>query len=181
MNDLSARSRLLTGAAALLTMLLLAGCALTVTDGQTTVRSSLTGRINISLPLNPVITRFAPTRGEGAYYRVGEPIQFNIATSTSGYVTLTYLDASGAVNVFARNIYVTGGNNLISGPDARHTFEVGFPPGVMLIRAAFTPQPTSSTVAYAGIRSQSAWSSQIQLDVRGSAYADVVQTWINVD
>jgi hypothetical protein len=177
------RSRVLAAAAALLAAVLLSGCAVTVTDGRSTVRGTLTGRINISIPTTPVITRFSPTRGEGAVYRVGEPISFNLRTSADGYVTLTYLDAGGAVSVFARNLYVRGGvNHVLSGPDSGHIFTVGFPRGTMLIRATFTPQPTNTgIVTYVGVRNQAGWSNRIELDVRGSPYADVVQTWLTVD
>jgi hypothetical protein len=183
MNITRTSSRIMAGAFMLLAALLLAGCAVTVTDGRTSVRGRLTGRINISIPMTEVITRFSPTRGEGATYRIGEPISFNLRTSSSGYVTLTYLDAGGDVSVFARNIYVTGGrDHVISGPDAGHFFTVGQPRGTMLIRAVFTPQRTNTgVVTYSGVRSQSAWSSRIQLDVGGSPYADVVQTWLVVE
>lgn len=179
-------SRIAVAAAALIAAFVLAACAVTVTDGSTSVRGSVhtqvSGRIHLSFPLSTVITRFEPTRGGGAYYYVGDPIEFRVRATRNGYVTLTYLDAGGNVNVFARNIYVQGGReNIITGPDSGHSFNVGFPRGIMLIRAAFTPEPTNpARVTYSGVSGQSGWTNRIELDLGGGSYVDLMQTSIDV-
>lgn len=176
-------SRIAVAVAALIAALILSACAVTVTDGSSSIRSTVRGRIQLSFPLNTVITRFEPTRGGAANYHVGDPIEFRLRTTRNGYVTLTYLDAGGNVNIFARNIYVQGGReNIISGPDSGHRFEVGFPRGLMLIRAAFTPEPTNTArVTYAGVSGQQGWTNRIELDLRGGTYVDVLQTSIYVN
>ena len=163
-------------------ILALGGCTIYLADGETTVRSSIRGRITFGVPLDDVITYFAPTRGAGASYRVGEQIAFDIRTTTDGYVTLTSIDPDGFVHTFVRNVYVRGGvRQTIEGPDRRHIFVVDPPRGTLRIRASFTGQRTDpSRVRYQGQRGEEAWTQSISVDVRDYDTRDVVETHIFV-
>lgn len=169
-------------AAALALVLALGGCTVYLTDGETSVRTSVRGRITFGVPLNDVISYFAPTRGAGANYRVGESIAFDIRTDRSGYVTLTSIDPDGYVHTFSRNIYVRGGSRqTIEGPDARHIFTVDPPRGLLRIRASFTSSRTDpGRVSYRDKRGEDAWTQSISVDVRPYDVRDVVETHIYV-
>lgn len=170
----------LIAAAAL--VLVLGGCTVYLSDGETSVRSSIRGRITFGVPLHDVITRFTPTKGAGANYRVGESIAFDIRTTSDGYVTLTSIDPDGYVHTFARNIFVRGGvRQTIEGPDRRHIFTVDPPRGLLRIRASFTSGRTdSSRVSYRDKRGEDAWTQSIAVDVRPYDRRDVVETHIYV-
>lgn len=163
-------------------ILALGGCTVYLTDGETSVRSSVSGRITFGIPLDDVITYFAPTKGEGSTYRVGEQISFDIRTSSDGYVTLTSIDPDGYVHTFARNIFVRGGyTQTIEGPDRRHIFSVDPPRGLLRIRASFTGSRTDpSRVRYQGQRGEEAWTQSISVDVRDYDTRDVDETYIYV-
>ena len=62
------------------------------------------GRVGYGIELGEVMTGFAPGRGEGATYYVGETITFLVRSREAGYLTLTAIDPDGLVYVFARNI-----------------------------------------------------------------------------
>lgn len=159
-------------------VMFLAACTVT-----TRVDGNLHGRVRIETPVraDSVITQFRPTRGHGSIYRVGEDISFVLRSNRSGFVTLSYLDSSGRVAVFARNIRVNPSRNVITGPDPSHVFTVAEPRGFMQIRASFTAQPTNEAVVrYQGQRGQSGWNSVLTLDVSGQPAYDAVQTYIEV-
>lgn len=163
-------------------ILALGGCTVYLSDGETSVRSSIRGRITFGIPLSDVVTYFAPSRGAGANYRVGESIAFDLRTTTDGYVTLTSIDPDGYVHTFARNIPVEGGvRQTIEGPDRRHIFTVDPPRGLLRIRASFTSGRTdTSRVSYRDQRGEEAWTQSISVDVRPYDTRDVVETHIYV-
>jgi hypothetical protein len=160
----------------------LGGCTIYLTDGEASVRTSVRGRITFGVPLDDVITRFTPTRGVGASYRVGDPIAFDVRTTNDGYLTLTSIDPDGFVHTFARNISVRGGvTQTIEGPDSRHIFTVDPPRGLLRIRASFTSGRTdTSRVTYRGQRGEDAWTQSISVEVRPYDVRDVVETHIYV-
>lgn len=163
-------------------VLALGGCTVYLTEGETSVRTSVRGRITFGVPLQEVITQFTPTRGAGATYRVGEAIAFNLRTTSDGYVTLTSIDPDGYVHTFARNIFVRGGTTqTIEGPDRRHIFTVEPPRGLVRIRASFTSGRTdTSRVSYRDKRGEEAWTQSISVDVRPYDTRDVAETYIHV-
>lgn len=167
---------------ALALLVALGGCTIYLTDGETSVRSSVRGRITFGVPLNDVISYFAATRGEGSTYYVGDSIAFDIRTNRDGWLTLTSIDPDGYVHTFARNIFVRGGSTrTIEGPDARHIFTVDPPRGLLRIRASFTSGRTDpSRVQYRNQRGEEAWTQSISVDVRPYETRDVVETHIFV-
>jgi hypothetical protein len=110
---------------------------------------------------------FEPDRGRTASYRVGERIAFDVRTNVDGFVTLSALDANGAVYVFARNVPVRGGRaERIEGIGPRQRFVVDPPLGRHFVRASFTPARTDEIVLYVGIIGYDAWLRQISLELR---------------
>lgn len=161
-----------------LLLLVLSACTVT-----TRLDGTLSGRVRFDTPVraDTVITEFRPTKGTGSIYRVGEPISFTIRSSSSGYVTLSYLDSHGNHATFARNIYIHAGRSTISGPDPRHHFTVAEPRGIMQIRASFTSDRTNeSRVQLIGRGGNSSWNSVLVLDVQGQPLYDAIQTYIEV-
>ena len=153
-------------AAFLLALLLgaLPACSVYVTPDDVTVR----GGVGYGLELGDVITTFAPGRGEGATYFVGENIAFRVRSREAGYLTLSAIDPDGLVYVFARNVPVGRGTNLITGPNARTTFSLTPPRGLHRVRASFTSRPTDTArVTYRGEFGEDLWTRSIVTDLEG--------------
>lgn len=169
-------------AAIILLVATLASCTVYLTDGETSVRTSVRGRISFGIPLDPIIHRFAPTRGEGSTYRVGEEIAFTVQTSADGYITLTAIDPDGLVYTFARNLFVRGGQvTTISGPSSREVFTIEPPRGLQRVRASFTPSRTdTSRVTYRGRRGEEAWTQGIVVELRDFPTRDVAETYFYI-
>ena len=151
---------------------LLTGCRVTITPGTV----SFNARFGIEL--SPVIQLFEPTRGSGATYVVGDSIAFRILTDRSGYITLSAIDPDGTVYVFARNIFVRGGETTtISGVDARTIFTLQPPRGLHRVRAAFTPSQTNTaTFSYQSVRGDDNWTRIIVSEVRPYDVRDIAET-----
>ncbi len=164
------RSRLLRLAPfALLLAAALSACTIYVRPG---------GPIHVGVPLDPVIEAFAPTRGEGATYHVGDGVEFRIRTRESGYVTLSAMDPDGRVYVLSRNIYIPGGRTVIlPTPEMRVSYTAAPPRGYHRIRASFTSARTDPTrVTYLGRFGGDAWTSAIEIDIRSYPVRDVAET-----
>lgn len=157
-----------------LTALLLTSCTLTISPGNVTVG----GSVRFGIELSPVIQVFEPTRGAGSSYSVGEAISFRILTDRSGYVTLSAIDPDGRVYVFARNIYVRGGQTtVISGQDSRTIFTLQPPRGLHRVRAAFTPSATgTASITYTNVYGEDNWTRIVVNDVRPYQVRDIVET-----
>ena len=125
-------------------------------------------RVGYGIELGEVVTGFAPGRGEGATYYVGENITFLVRSREAGYLTLTAIDPDGLVYVFARNIPIERGTNRVSGPGARTTFVLTPPRGVQRVRASFTSFPTDpARVTYEGAFGEDLWTRNIVTDLEG--------------
>ena len=125
------------------------------------------GRVGYGIELGEVMTGFAPGRGEGATYYVGETITFLVRSREAGYLTLTAIDPDGLVYVFARNIPIGHGTNRVSGPNARTTFALTPPRGLHRVRASFSPLPTDpARVVYQGV-GEELWTRSIVTDLEG--------------
>jgi len=124
----------------------------------------------------PLIERFEVRGGDEV--RVGQQIAFQIRTRQDGYVTLTSLGPSGAVNVFARNIPVAGGRTVVlDGRSQGGVFVVEPPRGWHRVRASFTPSPTDTArVRFIGRSGENDWFAAIRIDVEPFEVSDVVET-----
>lgn len=86
-----------------------------------------------------VVTDFAPTRGEGSVYALGDSISFRLRTTGSGYVTLTATGPDGSSSVFAQNVYVAGGaDTVLPTPQERVTYTLTPPRGLQRVTASFS-------------------------------------------
>jgi hypothetical protein len=155
--------------------LLLAACTVLVEPLDVSVRTpAVTVR-------DATILQFEPTRGANAWYRVGDQIGFRVRTTEDGYLTLTALDPTGEVYVFARNLPVRGGRTeIIQGLSPRQRFIVTAPTGPHRVGAHFTPARTDERVVFIGVRGYGAWQTQIELELRPFARGDVAETRFNV-
>jgi Domain of unknown function (DUF4384) len=152
----------------------LAGCRVIVTPGNVSVGAN----VRFGIELSPVIQVFEPTRGAGSSYFVGDAIAFRILTDRSGYVTLSGIDPDGDVYVFARNIYVRGGETTtISGVDSRTVFTLIPPRGLHRVRASFTPSVTNTaSITYTNVYGEDNWTRIVVNDVRPYQVRDIVET-----
>ncbi|MGL4612132.1 MAG: DUF4384 domain-containing protein [Trueperaceae bacterium] len=152
----------------------LSACRVVVTPADVSVNAT----VRFGIEVSPVIQRFEPTRGSGSSYGVGEAIAFQILTDRSGYVTLSAIDPDGSVYVFARNLYVTGGQpTTLSGLNSRTVFTLQPPRGLHRVRASFTPSPTTSSAnAYINVRGESSWTRIIINDVEPFNVRDIAET-----
>lgn len=156
--------------------ILLAGCTVYVVPGDGS-------GVSISLDLDDVITTFAPARGAGSTYLVGERIEFQIRTRQDGYVTLSAIDPDGSVYTFARNIRVNAGRTqFLSGPGPRLEFAVTPPTGLHRVRASFTAQRTDQTrVRYEGRSGEDGWTTAIRVELEPADVRDVAETHFFVE
>ena len=91
-----------------------------------------------------VVTDFAPTRGEGSVYALGESISFRLRTTGSGYVTLTATGPDGSSSVIAQNVYVAGGaDTTLPTPEERVTYTLTPPRGLQRVTVSFSSAANS--------------------------------------
>ena len=94
---------------------------------------------DIVVTQTPVVTDFAPTRGEGSVYALGDAISFRVRTTESGYVTLTATGPDGSSSVFAQNVYVAGGvDTTLPTPEERVTYTLTPPRGLQQVTLSFS-------------------------------------------
>lgn len=91
------------------------------------------------------ISEFAPTRGEGSIYNLGESISFQVRTSGSGYLTLTAYGPDGTASVFGQGIYVPGGPlTYLPTPESGVTYDLAPPRGLQRVTATFSSDASGS-------------------------------------
>ncbi len=128
-----------------------------------------------------LIRHFYPARGTGATYHIGDQIGFRVLTNEDGYITLTAIDPTGEVYVFARNIPVRGGRSVvIDGISPRQRFVITAPEGLHRVSAHFTPARTDERVVFMGIRSYTTWQAQIRLEISSFPRGDIAETRFTV-
>jgi len=146
------------------------------------VRPGSPGPTHVTVPLDNIITSFAPTRGAGAVYYVGETIQFWIRTNRSGYITLSAMDPDGRVYVLARNIFVPAyQTTILPTREMRVSFSAAPPTGLHRVRASFTPSRTNPGQAqYQGRNGLQSWSIAIDHDIGSYPVRDVADTTLTI-
>ena len=93
----------------------------------------------------PVITSFAPTKGAGSVYELGETISFLVRSSGSGYATLTATGPDGSTSVFAQGVYIQGGTDVyMPTPAEGVTYILAPPRGLQRVTLSLTSDPASS-------------------------------------
>lgn len=92
----------------------------------------------------PAITSFAPGRGNGSVYALGEAITFQFQTTIGGYVTLTSYGPDGVASVFAQNMYVPAGVVTLPTSESGVTYTLAPPRGLQRVTASFASSSNSS-------------------------------------
>lgn len=145
---------------------------------------TITARPNVGLlgSSSNLIARVTPDKGEGATYRVGEPVRISVTTRDAGYVTILALNQDRSANVLVRNAYVQAGTTTFPRAGEGVTFNAAPPAGTQSIRVIFTrPQPTTSLVL-SGIYDGNRWNSVTSnyLTPYAPADRDVQETYIYI-
>jgi hypothetical protein len=110
-----------------------------------------------------IIERFAPDRGAGASYDVGDTISFDLYSSRQGYVTLSVMGPDGNVDVLAEDVVVQAGQNEIPAPEGNIVFTLQPPRGLHEVRAVYTLTPFAlEPTNLEGVRGQEAWGEAIE-------------------
>ncbi|SEJ85625.1 protein of unknown function [Deinococcus reticulitermitis] len=161
-----------------LAALLLGSLALGLSACTVTVRPN-TG---LAVSSSNLITRFAPTKGVGANYFVGEAVSFNVTTRAPGYLTLLALNPDGSANVLAQNVYVAAGTTVFPRPQDGVTYNVAPQRGLQLVRAIFLRVRPTTDLVLGGSYDNGRWNTVTNAYVAPYAYADrdVQETYLYI-
>lgn len=91
------------------------------------------------------ILSFAPDRGEGGFYGLGEEIRFTVQVERSGYLNLSVRDASGETSVLLSGQYVSAGSTLTL-PNSGARFVLAPPRGRHDVTATLSSDPEGNLV-----------------------------------
>lgn len=145
---------------------------------------SVTVRPNTGLVTggSDLITRFAPTKGVGASYVIGEAVSFSVSTRTPGYLTLLALNPDGSANVLAQNVYVGAGTTVFPRPQDGVTYNVAPQRGLQLVRAVFLRVRPSADLVLGGVYDSGRWNTVTSAYVAPYAVADrdVQETYLYI-
>lgn len=104
-----------------------------------------TSQPDIVVTETSLVSEFAPTRGAGSVYNLGESISFRVRATRSGYATLTATGPDGVASVFARGVYIQGGTDvLLPTPQERATYTLTPPRGLQRVTLTFSQNATST-------------------------------------
>ncbi len=90
------------------------------------------------------ISAFAPTRGEGSVYNLGESISFEVRTGGSGYLTLTAYGPDGTASVLSQGMYVPGGTSFLPTAESGVSYDLAPPRGLHRVTATFSSDASGS-------------------------------------
>lgn len=134
--------------------------------------------------LEKVVSDFAPDRGEGGKYKIGEQVFFKFNLSQPGYVSLVTIDPDTTTAVLERNIQLPAGSHTF--PQKKDVTKAGqaayqvFPPtGVSRFRLIYTdkPQPTAFVTNPNGEKlTPEELSRRTQAFISSAALKDVAET-----
>ncbi|ADD29225.1 DUF4384 domain-containing protein [Meiothermus ruber] len=133
--------------------------------------------------LQPIISGFAPDRGEGGKYKLRERVFFSFTLSQPGYVTLVTMDSDGTTVVLERNVQL---------PAGRHTFPLAtdrnaqgqaaylvVPPlGPSRFRLLYTDVPATNRELFRGKLSNDEFNRHTQAYLSAATVRDVAETWM---
>lgn len=156
---------------------LLAALTLGLSSCTVSVRSNLglVGSGNL-------IADLRPDRGEGATYRVGEPLRLRVTTRTPGYLTLVALQPSGYASTLVRNVYIPAGTTVFPRAQDGVTYNVAPPTGLQRVRAIFTRVRPTSDIVFSGVYDGTRWNVATDEYVQPYAQADrdVQETYLYI-
>lgn len=104
-----------------------------------------------------LIARVVPDKGEGATYRVGEPVKISVTTRTAGYVTILALNQNRSADVLIRNAYVQAGTTTFPRAGDNVIFNAAPPVGTQSIRVIFTRSQPTTGLVLSGIYDNNRW------------------------
>ncbi|MER3482409.1 MAG: hypothetical protein C4332_03915 [Meiothermus sp.] len=160
----------------LLLVAVLAACAPQTSAGVSGSQRSAWG-------LEPVISGFAPDRGEGGSYKVRERVFFSFTLSKPGYVTLVTVDPDTTTVVLERNVRLSAGAHTFPLKSDRNaqgqaTYLVFPPTGVSRFRLLFTDVPVGAPTLFQGKLNNDELNRQTAAYVSTAKVRDVAETTI---
>lgn len=157
-----------------LLLLVLAGCVPSISAG-------ISGEQRTTWALMDVITDFAPDRGTGAKYKVGERVFFSFRLSQPGYVTLVTIDPDTTTAILEQNIPLEAGKHTFPRKtdvtaQGQATYKVFPPAGVSRFRLIFTNNNPAVGKSFVGKLSKDELNRQTQAFINLAVTRDVAET-----
>lgn len=132
-----------------------------------------------------IITRIQPDRGNGAVYRLGEFVDFQLTLTRAGYLTVLAINSDQTVEELEKNLLAEVGSQQI--PRAREAqgqprYQVVEPTGTQRVRLIFTSQPGPTQWRFSGVLSARRLSELTQQFIQESrsTIAEVVEIGFEV-
>ncbi len=133
-----------------------------------------------------IISNFAPDRGEGGSYKVGEFVKISFTLSRAGYISLISMDPDTTTGEVERSIAMKAGNNVlprsndVNATGAKAAYKVFPPTGKQRIILLFTDTPVGKTVRFEGKLDQDALNAKIDAYFYDAKTRDVAESSIEV-
>lgn len=161
-------------AARWLLLLVLAGCVPSLSAGISNEQRTTWG-------LMDVISDFAPDRGAGAKYKVGERVFFSFRLNQPGYVTLVTIDPDTTTAILEQSVELPAGKHTFPRKtdvtaQGQATYKVFPPAGVSKFRLIFTNNNPAVGKSFAGKLQADELNRQTQAFVDLAVTRDVAET-----
>lgn len=129
-----------------------------------------------------LLARVTPDKGEGAVYRIGEPVRISVTTRDAGYVTILALNPNQTANILVQNAYVQAGTTTFPRDGDGVTFNAAAPTGTQSIRVIFTRVRPTTDLVLGGIYDNNRWNSvtSTYLTPYAAGDRDVQETYIYI-
>jgi hypothetical protein len=131
--------------------------------------------------LEPVISGFAPDRGQGASYKLRERVFFSFTLSKAGYLTLATTDPDGTTVMLERNVQLSAGSHTFPLKTDRNTqgqatYLVLPPTGLSRFRLIYTDAPVQTAGLLNSKLDTDELNRQTQAYMAGAKSRDVAET-----
>ncbi|RDI95114.1 DUF4384 domain-containing protein [Meiothermus sp. QL-1] len=133
--------------------------------------------------LQPVISGFAPDRGEGGRYRLRERVYFSFSLSQPGYITLVTMDADGTTVVLEQNLPLSAGRHTLPlatdrTAQGQAAYLVVPPLGPSRFRLLYTDLPVTRQDLFRGRLSPEAFDLHTRAYLAEARVRDAAETWM---
>ncbi len=134
-----------------------------------------------------IITDFAPDRGNGATYKIGELVKISFTLSQPGYITLISMDPDTTTGEVEYSIAAKAGKNNLprsnetDATGARAAYKVFPPTGTQRIVLLYTNKPVRKNIRFEGQLDNEALSEKIAAYFETSQIRDVSESSIEVE
>ena len=132
-----------------------------------------------------VLSAFAPDRGEGGVYKLGEQVKFNIVLNQAGYLTLISYEPKDKVVPFEVNVRLLAGKQVFPRPEDRQgnaqaAYLIVPPTGTNRVIALYTDIPLNGLPR--GINDQAMLETKLRAALESSQVKtfDLLETSIEV-